>query len=374
MRRQAYILSVMRLTVKELFRYRKIITRSAVAVGGIFLALRFNNECYRGMEKGISLCLGVLIPSLFFFMTVAAYIVQSGIADTLCKPLKGLTRLLFHLPEQSAAVILLAVIGGYPVGAASASLMMQQRRLSPSQAAKTSYIAVAAGPGFLVNFIGGALLRNKEAGTVLLISQVIAVILTGIIIGHTVKSEPLPHTCAPVRSGGNLLVSAVQSASRSAFGMCAMVVVFCALSEVADAVITTPGLCDILSAMLEITNGCSRICTQYPLYMTAFFVGFGGLSVHFQIFSALGEVPVKKYLFFLFRIIEGIITGAATYIYLMVTPMTVTTFSSLSNAPSASRSATLAGSAALVLSSILFIGSMAKKSALIRGQTDQETI
>lgn len=352
------------LKTKELFRNRNIIIKTAVAFGGITMAIRYSDECYRGMEKGIGFCLEVLIPSLFFFMVIAAYIVQSGICEILCRPLRGISEKLFHLPHEATAVILLSVIGGYPVGASCAATMAKQGRLSASQAAKVAYIAVAAGPGFLINFVGTALLGSPGTGYVLLGAQIFAVILTGVIVGHTVKSEPLAYSSAKRFQNGNLLVSAVQNASRAAFGMCAMVVIFCALSEVMDVVIPSEAICDIASAILEITNGCHRTCGMLPLYITAFFVGFGGLSVHFQIFSILGEVPVKKHLFFLFRIIEGIIAALATYIYLMVMPVTTTVFNSVEVTPTIGRYATLAGSAALVLSSLLFIGSITNQAVL----------
>lgn len=94
-----------------------------VAVGGIFLALRYSRECYRGIESGIGFCLSVLIPSLFFFMIVAAYIVDSGIAEAICRPLGRLSQALFRLPHESLAVILLSMIGGYPVGAACTAIL-----------------------------------------------------------------------------------------------------------------------------------------------------------------------------------------------------------------------------------------------------------
>ncbi len=362
----AYILSVKRMKVKELFCKRKIILQTAVATVGVYLALRYADECYAGIEKGVDFCLEVLIPSLFFFMIVSAYITQSGVAEALCRPLGGLSRALFKLPAQSLAVILLSMVGGYPVGASCAAILKKENQLSASEAAKTAYIAVAAGPGFLINFIGSTLLGNSRAGYILLGAQVIAVVLTGVIVGHTVESEPLPPAGMRKKKHGNLLVSAVQSASRAAFGMCAMVVLFSALIEVTDVLIDNKAVCDIASAIIEVTNGCNRTCGTVPLYVTAFFVGFGGLSVHFQIYAALGDIPVKKGLFFLFRIIEGIIAMTATYIYLMVTPAPVTVFSSYTASPSVAHSAALAGSAALVLSSVIFVGSIGKRSVLLR--------
>lgn len=350
----------------ELFCKGKITLRAAVAVTGIWLALRYSPECYRGIEKGVDFCLGVLVPSLFFFMAASAYLVQSGVVTVICKPFGKLSRILFGLPPEGSAAILLSMVGGYPVGAACAGMMNREGRLSPTEAAKTAYVAVAAGPGFLVSYVGAALLNNPQAGWLLLAAQATAVLLTGVIAGRTVKCEPLLYVSGKRRVRGDLTVAAVRDASKAAFGMCAMVVIFSALIEICDTVVDEPTVCGYLSALLEITNGCSRISTGVPLYITAFFVGFGGLSVHFQIFSVLGEVPLNKGIFFLFRIIEGIIAMAAAYIYLMVTPMTTEVFNSTPAVPTAARSATLAGSAALVISGVLFIASISKRSVLVR--------
>ena len=368
MRRGAYILSVKRMKTKELFYKGKIVLHLTVAVIGIVIALRYSRECYQGIENGIGFCLGVLVPSLFFFMIASAYLVQSGIASMICKPLGRLSKALFGLPPEGMAVILLAAVGGYPVGAVNAAIMQREGRLSPSQAAKTAYIAVASGPGFLLSYVGESLLNSRQAGWLLLAAQVTAMLLTGVIVGRTVKCKSLPHASAKPRDRGNLLVGAVHSASAAAFGMCAMVVLFSALIEVCDAVVDDRTLCNIASAILEITNGCNRLCGSAPLYVTAFFIGFGGLSVHFQVFSALGDVPLKKRLFFLFRIIEGIIMSAATYIYLMFTPMTTAVFNSTEAVPTAAKSATAAGSAALVISGMLFIASVSKRSKLSGGK------
>ena len=363
MSRAAYILTVKRMNVKSLFRSRKIIIDLAVSAGGIAAALIYADECRRGMENGIGFCLNVLIPSLFFFMAVSSYIVQSGAAQIICRPFTRLSQALFRLPEQSLAVILLSMIGGYPIGASCAAILSQDGRLSPSQAAKTAYIAVAAGPGFLISFIGGSLLNEPRAGVILLTAQCIAVLLTGVIVGHAVKSEPLPHTAAHIGAKKNLLIASVHSASKAAFHMCSMVIVFSAVIEVSNRLIRNRVIGDLLSAAVEVTNGCARLSGDHPLYITAFFVGFGGLSVHFQIFATLGELPVHKGLFFIFRIIEGIIMMAATYIYLMAAPVTLSVFHPAADIPSAARSATMAGSAALVISSLFFLSAISSKSS-----------
>lgn len=358
MKDPAYILSVDQMNGKKLFVKRKIIPLLGVTAG-ICLCIRYAEECTRGIENGILFCIEVLVPSLFLFMAVAAYAVKSGIADTLTRPLGGLGKALFRLPSPALSAILLSMLGGYPVGARCASMLYEEGMLSMSEAEKTALIAVCAGPGFLLNYVGGALIGDRKAGLLLLTASVIGVIGNGVVIGKTVKTIPYSGKNRIDRmERKNLLVSSVGDASRSTFQMCAMVVLCSALIEVIASVSPDDHLTDIASAVLEITTGCQKMCGNYPLPLIAFFLGFGGISVHLQIYAAVGGLPVRKGLFTLFRLSQGIITAVSAYILLMVFPVKITVFNSADLPLTPSQSATLAGSAALVFSSLCFLGSI----------------
>lgn len=326
---------------------------------GIYICLRYAVECTKGIENGILFCIEVLAPSLFLFMALSSYIVKCGFAQILAKPLGKITRFLFRLPPIAASAILLSMIGGYPVGARIACMLYESGELSASEARKTACIAVCAGPGFLLNYVGRALIGSVEAGTVLLASQIIGMLLTGFIAGRLIPSKPeYSRRAVTDQASGNLLTESVESASRSIFQLCGMVVICSALIEVIATVSPSGIVTDIASAMVEITTGCDRMCGRYPLYLIAFFIGFGGISVHLQIYAGMGKLSLNKGLFFLCRIIQGIFTAAAAYILFMVFPIQQSVFNSTDATLSFSKSATLAGSAALVLSSLCFLGSI----------------
>ena len=365
MRTHAYILSVTVMKRKKLFCYRKMI-QPATAVLGIVVCLRYAPECTEGIRKGILFCIEVLVPSLFLYMALAAYLIRSGLLRIAARPLRKLSRFLFRLPEEGLLVILLGLAGGYPVGAQCAAMMAEQGEMNRADAAKTAMIAVCAGPGFLLNYVGIALLNNRRAGYLLLFSQIVGLLLTGVIVGRVIPSgcpEERRRKDISLRgknaAGG--LIEAVADASRATLRMCGTVIVCAALTEVAAAVSPDQTLTDILSAFIEITTGCRMMCGVYPLYLVAFFIGFGGISVHLQIYAALGEFAVRKGLFFLFRIIQGIFTAAAAYILLMIVPIEQSVFSSTDAPLTAAKSATLIGSAALVLSAFCFLGSVRQK-------------
>lgn len=363
MMQDAYILTVNMMKEAKIFFERKIIFHLIIAAAGIYLCIRYAAQCAAGIGKGIVFCIEVLIPSLYLFMVIAAYIVKSGAAIRLARPLEGIGRRMFRLPGAAVAAMLLAAAGGYPIGARCAAMLHEEGALSREQAQKTAYIAVAAGPGFCVNYIGAALLNQRAAGALLMAAQIIGMTVSGMLIGHIVSARSVTHRARPCSGGNNLLIGAVYDASKATFQMCSMVVIFSALTEIADVLAPAGPWADITSAILEITTGCNRMCGRYPLYIVAFFVGFGGLSVHFQIFAGLNEVGINKGIFLLSRLSQGIITMVAAYILLMIFPIKAAVFNTVAAPLTVAKSATLAGSAALMVSSLCFIGSIAKKGA-----------
>ena len=343
---------------KVLFQKRKIIFTLLISVTAIFFAIHYSKECSNGIIKGLSFCIQVLLPSLFLYMVIASYIVRNGVADLICKPFGKLTGFLFKIPPVGLVPVTLSLIGGYPIGAKCINTMYEKNILTENQAEKCAYIAVAAGPGFLINYMGYALLNNKSAGNILLISQTTALIITGIIVSRIVKCDTCSNKATRSYGEKNIFVNSVKDGSTGALSMCAMVVVFSALIEITDSVIKNETLKDIICAFLEITTGCNRMCGKYPLYVVAFFVGFSGLCVHFQIFAALKFVNIKKIKFIAFRFISGIIMLAITYILLKVMPQYAATFSTVQDYKNAATSTTIWGASALLICAVCFLSSV----------------
>lgn len=356
-----YILSVTVMKKQRLFEYRKIILLVFAVVLAVFCVIYFSKECSNGIKNGISFCIEVLLPSLFLFMVISSYIVESGVADLLEVPFSKITNFLFRLPGCCIGAIVLSIIGGYPVGAKCTSSLFENKMITQNQAKKLSLFAVGAGPGFLINYVGFALLNNKNAGNILLISQSVSVILCGVIAGHTVKSEDYSNTAikkAPTENS-NAFVNSVRSACSQSALMCSMVVVFSAVIEIVKTVFKgNEKFCDIITGILEITTGCNIMCGKYSLTFIAFMIGFSGICVHFQVFSILKEIKMNKLLFFFFRIISGIITALTTYILLMLMPQSIEVFSSTTAKPAVSTSTTVWGSVSLLLSGLCFLGSI----------------
>lgn len=331
----------------------------------IYCAIKFSKECSDGVLNGLSFCVTVLVPSLFIFMVIASYIANSRACEILSNILSVPTQKILHLPSVCSCAVLLSMIGGYPVGARCVSELYQNGSINKEHAQKLSMIAVCSGPGFVLNYIGNALLSNSVSGVILLISQFVAFVLTAIIGGRCIKVNK-DYTTISVHKKNAGIIDAVYSGCKATVNMCAMVIVFSALISICDGLLqNSPILSDILVSLLEVTTACNKLCGRYPLYVISFIVGFGGMSVHFQVFSALKDIKINKALFFLFRIIQGILAGVTTYILLILFPQQSEVFSSVDKVQPNSASS-LWGALALILTAVCFINSINNEKIIRR--------
>ena len=102
---------------------------------------------------------------------------------------------------------------------------------------------------------------------------------------------------------------------------------FSAFGGICDALLPSASVRCLLMSALEVSSGVCALSEGYPFALAAFAVGFGGVCVHFQVFAALGKLDVSKPLFFLMRIIQGILTALFARIGLFLTAKEVAVFS-----------------------------------------------
>lgn len=348
------------LWIKNQDKIKKIISSFwsvVLTISCIFCAIKFSSECRDGIIRGLSFCVTILIPSLFIFMVIAQYVANSKTATILGKIFSPITTSLLKLPKESSSVLILSLIGGYPIGARCISSLYQNGSINEAQAKKLSLIAVNSGPGFVLNFVGSALLKNEKAGAILLFSQVIAFFIVALIVGrfYKIKDESIATRQSKNKSN---IVEAVESGCKATINMCAMVIAFSAVISVCDSVLKDfPTLCDAVACILEVTTACNRMCGKYPLHLISFAIGFSGICVHFQIYSALKSIRINKLLFFLIRILQGITASITTYILLILFPITSEVFSTVEKAQP-STTAPIWGCCALILTAVCFLNSL----------------
>lgn len=322
----------------------------------------------QGIAASITYCLGTLVPSLFPFMALSGYAVNSPAASTLGRPLGFVSRYLFRLPECCAAPILMSFIGGYPAGAKGASLLLKEGRITREQAGRMLLFCVNPGLAFTVTFLGIGVFGSAEIGWELFLSVTLSAVLLGIVTG---LGSPVPEREKAPRGSGRpgALTRSIEGAAESVLVMCACIVLFSGLTSVLHAsgafqqtvrllsragIFTPQQWASILSFLLEVTGGTgdARALGAGPGFF-AFGLGFGGVCVHLQVFSLFEERPVKLPAFMLCRLAHGSL--AAGCFALLGSPAPGGSVAAMAGAYSPGLSGSLMGGGSLVLMCAAFL-------------------
>lgn len=111
--------------------YRRILVEGAglLCIGGLLFA--FPEESLEAAREGITLCLDVLIPSLFPFFVLSSLLIETGVAGFCARPLSRWMYPLFGVGGAGAAALVLGLIGGYPAGARTIAQLVERGEWQP---------------------------------------------------------------------------------------------------------------------------------------------------------------------------------------------------------------------------------------------------
>ncbi|MCI8497561.1 MAG: hypothetical protein HFE85_04850 [Clostridiales bacterium] len=383
--------------MKRIVTGKRISMGAAMAVTTAAAALLFlqPESAADGMRKGLNLCATVVIPSLFPFLVVSAFLIRSGLSARMGRFLEPLTRRLFSLPGCTAAPILMGMLGGYPVGVKAAAELYEQGELTHAQSSRMICFCVNAGPAFTIGAVGAGMLGSVQAGAVLYISQVIACLILGIAARFLIREKE--GDTAPVQScqgripfrGVDAFVESVSESCRSMMSICAFVALFSSAIEVLSSVGILTALTAFVSplliacgmpfaladsvfpALLEVTSGCMRASAAGAAGFIAVnaVCGWAGLSVHCQIFSLTAKAHPPRLWFWAFRAAAAVISSIAAAVLLSFLPETAAAvFAPQQTAvPHLFYSSASASAAMLAFSGILLIAVPIKTGAGKRG-------
>ena len=151
-----------------------------------------------GALSGVQLCLQTVIPSLFCFMVLTGFLINSGLYRLISLPLGPLTKGLFCLPPSMGSVVLLSLIGGYPMGAKSIAGLLEQGRLDRATAQQMLPFCCCAGPSFIITAVGSGMFGSAQAGILLYLVQLFVSILLGAVLGMREHGQQRRMLCDPL--------------------------------------------------------------------------------------------------------------------------------------------------------------------------------
>lgn len=242
------------------------------------------------VEKALSLCAHSVVPALFPFLVITSALLSLGFGELAAPWLAGLMEPLFRVPGAGSAALVLGLVGGYPIGAATAARLYQEGLVSQEEGERLLTFCNNSNPVFLISVLGVGVFGSVRTGIWLWLIHLLAALLTGLVFrgqGKSTRRRPLTRPPAfravPLSTA---LVEAVSSSLQGMLSVCAFVVFFYVLAQPlaslggrAGAVLV--GLTELFSLTPLLTPDA------FGFILAAGMAGWGGLSVLCQTAAVL---------------------------------------------------------------------------------------
>ncbi|MBQ5321189.1 MAG: hypothetical protein J6K88_03920 [Oscillospiraceae bacterium] len=292
---------------ERLFSKIKTDILGIISIFSFAFVLLYPSLCKDAVFYGLSLSWGFLIPSLFFQMVLSGIIKESAF----------LRRLPFI--NSRWEIIILSLIGGFPVCAVQSKKAVINGEISESEAILLNNCFLCGGPAFIIGGIGAKLLKSPFLGMLLYISSVLSCFILYL---FSKKDKKTLKKSPAFPSFSQCITVPVSDTSRAAITLSAFVTLFSAICYILSSLKIMP----YLAYFLEVTfaaNSLSESFNLYSLLAIAFFSSFGGLCVQLQVIFNLGDIPLKKGKYFLLRISSGILSAIIFRLFLIIFPQSI---------------------------------------------------
>lgn len=284
--------------------------------------LYYNKAVAEGVSASINVCLNVIIPSLFPFMTASGIIISSGLYRKISIPFSPISRHIFHLRADLFSIFLISSVGGYPIGAKLLVNLYENRNIDRNTAEKMLGFCYMGGPAFFIGAAGMKIYNSTSIGMIIFAGVFLANITVMLLYGFR---SPLPHK---ERLGQKLsfslsdFLSSINSGGIGIAKICAAIIFFASMLSVLEASGITAFLarilsslthispeicCIILRSMLEISNISAIPPDISFLPVVTALLSFGGFCVIFQVEGIIGG-QLSTHNFLLSRIVTMILS------------------------------------------------------------------
>ena len=145
----------------------------------MFLIVFYSKELSEGIKGGINTSLNLLLPSMLIFLIFSNALMASGLAPLTAAPFRFLSKWVFRIPANGIVIVVLSLVGGYPVGAKLLADGVKEGRITSGTASRMLAYCVNCGPAFLISGVGVGIFRSLRLGVMIYVSQIIACFLTG---------------------------------------------------------------------------------------------------------------------------------------------------------------------------------------------------
>ncbi len=285
-----------------------------------------NETASAAVRQGLALCARSVIPSLFPFFVVVSFAVGCGFFTVLRR---------LGLPV-GAAVFLMGIVGGYPVGARTVGELYRGGGLARERAETLLTFCNNAGPSFIFAIAGVGVFGSQKTGLALYVIHILSALAAGGLLGglRSVRSasklnrfdmkhgsNDMKTARCDMKSAGNctktvgngaklpaLFVSCVGSAAAAMVNICAFVIFFLVVMALVRQ--AWPAAPPLALGLLELTGGVTSLeASPAGFCMAAALLGWGGVSVHCQTAAVLEDTGISLRRYLLAKALQAVVSA-----------------------------------------------------------------
>lgn len=333
--------------------------------------IKFPNQSILAAQKGISIWVNVLIPSLLPFIIGANLIIDLKIVDIIGYIINPIAKFIFNVSGKSALVFAISTVSGYPVGAKLASELRNKKEISKFEAQRLVSFCSTSGPLFIIGAVATGMFKNPSLGYLMLICHYLGSISVGILFRNYGK-ESLKSTKTSLkfnvintindrykdeRGFFVLFGNSVFNGINTLLSIGGFVIVFSVVFEIfslfniislASSILCIPlsifgvtkELCNaFISGLFEMTIGCDKISSVLSVSevlkasLCSFLIGFSGLSILAQCCSFISKTDISTKSYILSKFLHGLLSSMFTFLLypLLKSDSVVSNFGSIHN-------------------------------------------
>lgn len=309
----------------------RTLTRTAVySAAAVFLSFLFclmPDTVTDSVSSSLYVCASRVIPSVFPFTVISSFFIKSGGAERTDALFARPFYRLFGLPSGASALFC-SMFFGFPLGAMCVGSLYSSGRLDSREASRLLTFSACASPVYPVFAVGKGMFGSVGAGVLIFAAGAAVSVLIGILLNlirpiRRAPAQSLPLTVTKMRLP-EAVTASVADASRIILNVCGAVTFFSLLgrviSELLFGLTESARLSLFVCAAFEFASGCAVCAEAYAngviglteaLALSAFAIGFSGLSVICQNASVLPSDKISLTPHIIAKAVTGALSGAA---------------------------------------------------------------
>lgn len=290
-----------------------------------FEILNNSNLIINTVYKSINIWFYNIVPTIFpIYLTIDLLANYNGLYY-LSKLFGKFMEKVFKMKKETSFIFILSCLSGFPSNSKYIKIMLDNKEIDLEEANKLLTFTHFSNPLFIIESIGYKFLHNKKIGIIILICHY----LTNIIIGLFYRNYYINLNSIDLKKKNKTslvicLTNSIYKTIKILFLLLGIITFFMLITCILrEKILINSFILNIICGLLEMTQGIFYIASSnlniiLKASIITFFISFGGISIHMQVFSILSDYKLKYSNYLLARIFHGLISSSLVYFLLTI--------------------------------------------------------